>query len=186
MRTTIILLVALGLPFGLATPAFATGTTATVTRVIDGDTFEISTGEKVRVLGIDSCEMSTVGGREAKDMAETFLGTTSVILKSEPTGPDKDKYGRLLRYVTAPSGLDFGTLMVQSAHTGIYRNGDQRYNDASPAYIAELRQYDTDGRNCAGMYNQPPPATNYGGGNDYHHDGNDKSRFCRRHWYCSW
>ena len=38
-----------------------------MTEVVDGDTIEVTDGRRVRFLGIDACEMSTRGGREAKE-----------------------------------------------------------------------------------------------------------------------
>ena len=82
-----------------------------VTRVIDGDTFEIAGGQRVRVLGIDSCEIGTYGGTQAKQSAEIALDGESVVLEQEP-GVDRDRYGRLLRYVSTGYGSDFGESMV--------------------------------------------------------------------------
>lgn len=151
----------------------------TVTKVIDGDTFDIDTGQRVRVLGIDSCEMSTVGGAKAKETAELLL-TDGVSLRSVPGGPDKDRYGRFLRYVQVAGG-DFGELMVTYDHTAVYTGK----NDASPEYVANLRSLDSNGRNCAGAVVAAAP-------NDDHtyipvpipHGDNHKSRFCRRHIWC--
>jgi endonuclease YncB( thermonuclease family) len=42
------------------------GTTTKVTRIIDGDTFETETGEKVRLIGINAPEISDIFGQEAK------------------------------------------------------------------------------------------------------------------------
>lgn len=149
-----------------------------VTRVIDGDTFEVTGGRRVRVLGIDSCEMSTAGGREAKETAEILLAGSQVVLTAQPGAPDKDRYGRLLRYVMVGSS-DFGRSMVIYSHTGVYAGK----NDASPEYVAELRNFDSDGRDCAGPVVAAPPKDDttviVRGGDDDH-----KSRYCRRHWYC--
>lgn len=115
-----------------------------VTRVVDGDTFEIAGGERVRVLGIDSCEMGTYGGTQAKQAAELQLDGESVVLQQEP-GVDRDRYGRLLRYVSTTSGSDFGEMMVAATHTGAAR-GD---SDASATRLAELREQDATGRDCS-------------------------------------
>lgn len=118
-----------------------------VIRVIDGDTFEISTGEKVRVLGIDSCERGTPGGRQATEAARTLIDSyQGVVGLSAEAGVDRDRNGRLLRYVTLGTGRDFGEAMVRFSHTSIYRGR----NDASPAYMTELRAEDVDGRACNG------------------------------------
>ena len=149
----------------------------TVTKVVDGDTFEVAGGQRVRVLGIDSCEMNTAGGKDAKESAG-FLLANGVALRSVPGGPDKDRFGRLLRYVLVSSG-DFGELMVAFDHTGVYAGK----NDASPGYVTRLRKLDAGGRNCAGA----PVAqsdTRYvpvpGGGDDHHRRGN--SRWCPTRW----
>ena len=49
---------------------------------------------------------------------------------------DRDRYGRLLRYVEVPGVGDLGRYMVaDGAHTGIYQGG----GDASPPYVASLQ-----------------------------------------------
>jgi len=74
----------------------------TVTRIIDGDTFEYydeNIGEivKVRLLCVDTPERGKEGYQEAKDYLEHLIMYKEIILKSSIT--DEDKYGRLLRYV---------------------------------------------------------------------------------------
>jgi micrococcal nuclease len=77
--------------------------TVLVTRVIDGDTFEISTGEHVRYIGIDTPELANSKGEEecfaqqAKKYNERLILHQEVTLFTDKS--DKDRYGRLLRYV---------------------------------------------------------------------------------------
>ncbi len=68
-----------------------------VVEVIDGDTFKTANGERVRLLGINTPELSEPGGDIAKDYATLLLLNKNVELKGDVT--DKDDYGRLLRYV---------------------------------------------------------------------------------------
>jgi micrococcal nuclease len=68
-----------------------------VTEVIDGDTFTLSTGERVRIIGINTPEMSEPGGDIAKDIATQLLLGQKVRLQRDVR--DKDDYDRLLRYV---------------------------------------------------------------------------------------
>jgi len=69
---------------------------AQVTSVIDGDTFKIS-GEKVRILGINTPDKGECYYREAKDALQELIDGKSVRLDKDVE--NRDKYGRLLRYV---------------------------------------------------------------------------------------
>lgn len=77
-----------------------------VTHVVDGDTIEIETGERVRYIGIDTPETvdpkRPVGcfGKEASNKNKELVQGKRVILEADIE--DKDKYGRLLRYVYLP------------------------------------------------------------------------------------
>jgi micrococcal nuclease len=71
--------------------------TVTVVEVIDGDTIVIEGGYHVRYIGIDSPEIDEYYYLEAKQMNAELLDGKKVRLESDIT--DKDKYGRLLRYV---------------------------------------------------------------------------------------
>lgn len=74
-----------------------------VVRVIDGDTIQIEGGESVRYLGIDTPEVAhpTKGlecyGPEATEKNRELVEGEQVRLEKDVT--DRDKYGRLLRYV---------------------------------------------------------------------------------------
>lgn len=134
-------------------PPQPVGEPVTVSRVIDGDTLELSDGRRVRVLGIDSCEMSTYGGKAAKSEAESIIGRGPVTLTAQP-GVDVDRYQRLLRYVQVDR-YDFGVEMVKNDHTGVYGGK----NDASPEYLQKLYAADLEyalnppvGRNCEDPY----------------------------------
>ncbi|MHC1560042.1 thermonuclease family protein [Actinomycetospora sp. C-140] len=118
-------------------------TASHVARVIDGDSFALDNGDEVRVLGIDSCEMSTDEGDDAKSAAEGFLTGAQVTLTAEP-GVDRDRYGRMLRYVSTTYGSDMGEYMVTGSHTAVYEG----HNDASASRLARLRSLDTGGRTC--------------------------------------
>jgi micrococcal nuclease len=108
---------------------------ALVTRVIDGDTFVVQGGDRVRVLGIDSCESSTSAGSEATAAARRVLGGQVVNLRREGSA-DRDRYGRLPRYVDVPGVGDLGRYLVaDGSHTGIYEGR----GDASASYVASLR-----------------------------------------------
>jgi micrococcal nuclease len=100
-----------------------------VSKVIDGDTISVlmnGKNEKIRILGINTPE--TVDprrrvecfGREASDHAKSILTNQSVKLEADPSQDDKDKYGRLLRYVFLLNGTDYGLEMIRSGYAYEY------------------------------------------------------------------
>lgn len=75
---------------------------ARVKHVIDGDTVILSDNSKVRYIGIDSPEMDKNGkmecfGENAKNFNRQLVENQFVSLEKDIS--DKDKYGRLLRFV---------------------------------------------------------------------------------------
>ena len=83
-------------------------TLAQVVRVVDGDTIVVSQGEKqetVRLIGINTPE--TVDprkpvecfGKEAKEYLKELLNGKKVRLENDPSQQERDRYGRLLRYI---------------------------------------------------------------------------------------
>jgi len=85
----------------------AQGLNVQLKRVIDGDTIELTTGEKVRYLGVDAPELASTSSRASECLAEEAKSRNQVLLTRGPltliadSGGDKDSYGRLLRYVYA-------------------------------------------------------------------------------------
>jgi len=171
-------------PVAPTTAPRPTGETVTVTRVVDGDTFEIAGGRRVQVLGIDSCEIGTYGGTRAKESAELSLDGRSVVLEREP-GVDRDEDGRLLRYVATASGSDFGETMVAQTHTGIDEDGD-----ASAQRIADLRALDSSARDCSEP-DDAPSTSQYDVDVELGDDDDDglpdgalTGGYCARKWWC--
>lgn len=76
---------------------------ARVSRVIDGDTIELETGEKVRYIGINTPETQhpqkgkECFGQEATQKNKELVEGKKVLLEKDVS--DVDRYGRLLRYV---------------------------------------------------------------------------------------
>ncbi len=71
--------------------------TAVLTRVIDGDTVELDNGDRVRLIGINTPERGDFYYDESKKMLVDLVENKSV--KLEKDVEDKDRYGRLLRYI---------------------------------------------------------------------------------------
>ena len=95
------------------------GTTTKVARIIDGDTFETETGEKVRLIGINAPEISDLLGLEAKQYLADLIENKTVDLKSDNISNDRDRYQRLLRYVIL-GGVDINKKMVSDGFAFAY------------------------------------------------------------------
>jgi endonuclease YncB( thermonuclease family) len=100
----VVAIVVLGcVPFARAEHREASSrTTATVERIVDGDTLVVRGGQRVRLLQIDSPEAggecySAAATRERRDSLVRGCGSCS----GSPRLDRVDRYGRLLRYVHA-------------------------------------------------------------------------------------
>lgn len=71
--------------------------TLTVSYVLDGDTFKLSTGETIRLIGLNAPESGQSCSSEATAKLKEFVFGKEVTLEQDVS--DKDQYGRLLRYV---------------------------------------------------------------------------------------
>ncbi len=93
---------------------------AIVREVIDGDTFELDTGERVRLIGIDAPEYhpqdrsNEFYGQEASDQTRRKLLGKTVFLETdtEPT----DRYGRKLAYVYLADGEFVNEALVREGY----------------------------------------------------------------------
>lgn len=95
------------------------GNTVKVVRVIDGDTFEIESGEKVRMIGINTPEISDIYGKEAKYYLSNLILNKTVELKTDNISKNHDRYQRLLRYVIL-DGVDINKLMISEGYAFAY------------------------------------------------------------------
>ncbi|MFT7507810.1 MAG: micrococcal nuclease [Acidimicrobiales bacterium] len=119
--------------------------TYVVMQAVDGDTLRVDidgVSESIRVLGINTpeTEFSNKGaecfGSEASAYAKTLLENTSVQLTYDDTQDTRDKYNRILAYVTLPDSRDFGETMIADGYAyeytfkGIGYKKQQVYKDA--------------------------------------------------------
>lgn len=101
--------------------------TARVVRVTDGDTLKVrladGTEEYVRLIGIDTPEVHgkrECGGPDASRAMDRLAPVGSrVVLVSDPTQADRDRYDRLLRYVQR-RGKDVGRAQILAGHAQVY------------------------------------------------------------------
>jgi micrococcal nuclease len=114
-----------------------------VTRVTDGDTFEVEINgkkEKVRMLGIDTPEKynsdklkkdiertkrdsETIKklGELSSQFTKKLLDGKKVILEPDTSQDDKDRYGRLLRYVYLTDGTFVNREIIEEGYALAFR-----------------------------------------------------------------
>ena len=90
----------------------------TVSKVIDGDTIELNTGKRVRLICIDTPEQGEADWEEAKDYLESLILNKAVQLEKDIS--ETDKYGRLLRYIYIEDLFVNGE-MVKNGYARVFR-----------------------------------------------------------------
>lgn len=99
--------------------------TVRVVRVIDGDTIIIEKNgvqEKVRLIGVNTPESvdprRTVEcfGKEASNFTTMLLLDKNVRLESDPSQDNRDKYGRLLRFVFLSDGTLASRTIIENGY----------------------------------------------------------------------
>ena len=102
MKTIIPLVALFFVPSTLAAASYPDGFYQ-VEQVVDGDTFDLADGQRVRLIGIDAPEI----GQECSDQATQALASliSGQIVYLEKDVSDTDSYGRLLRYVYVDNAL---------------------------------------------------------------------------------
>ena len=130
----LLLIPSLFLPFILSKSS-SNKTLATVARVIDGDTFELANGKKVRLLGVDAPEKNKYFYSEAKEKLKELIENKNVFLESDVINSDSS--GRLLRYVFV--GDTFVNLeMVRQGFANVYViSPNQKYS----SQLLEAEEY---------------------------------------------
>jgi micrococcal nuclease len=102
--------------------------TGTVAQVIDGDTIELASGERVRYLMIDTPESTTETecfGPEAKELNQTLVDGREITLRYDEVCTDI--YDRLLAYVEV-SGQEINKVMIERGYACVLHippNGDE-------------------------------------------------------------
>lgn len=90
-----------------------------VKRVVDGDTFVLDSGERVRMIGINTPEEGFYFYTEATDKLKELIDGKTVTLIADPLSSNKDRFGRLLRYVFV-NGEDINLKMIESGLAEYY------------------------------------------------------------------
>ena len=101
-----------------------------VVSVVDGDTIDVRRSGRgvvrIRIMGIDTPEVYggvECGGRAASALMKR-LARGRVRISTDPTQPKRDRYGRLLAYVSR-GGVDLGRRMVANGRAKVYVVGSR-------------------------------------------------------------
>lgn len=111
----------------------------TIKRIIDGDTFELDNGERVRLIGVDTPEKfessklnkdSELSNKDKETIkrlgiksslyADSILYGKEVLLLPDSTNSDRDRYGRLLRYVYYNDSVFFNLQIIKDGYAYAY------------------------------------------------------------------
>jgi len=113
--------------FSLVVGSFPASANSNVDYVYDGDTITLTNGDKVRLVQIDTPELSPAEcyGKEARDLLKQLIGNSKIRLTREPSAQDRDDFGRLLRYVNVSSTNINLELVKRGAATPWFYNGQK-------------------------------------------------------------
>jgi micrococcal nuclease len=114
-----------------------------VKRVIDGDTVELSTGEKVRMIGVDTPETKDPRkpvqyfGKEATAFTRQLVEGKRVRLEYDQQR--RDKYGRTLTYVYLDDGTFVNAEIIKQGYGFAYTRFPFKY-------LEQFRQLEREAR----------------------------------------
>ena len=120
-----------------------------VVQVIDGDTFAMRSGKKVRIVGIDTPEIGQKFHDEARDYLIALIQNKEVFLKVNPDS--LDRYGRLLAEVFIDT-LNVGLAILRAGLAELYIFNSDRY--FIEKYLS-VQKYATE--HHLGIWSLPPP-----------------------------
>lgn len=119
---------------------------AYVSRVIDGDTFEIESGDHIRIRNFDTAELRSyecaeekAKAMEARDVARDWLDGRRVTLIVD----GQDRYGRIVAdvIVHGPEGTyNFADRMADEGYGAHWDYGREPQPDWCPAQVVEERK----------------------------------------------
>lgn len=102
-----------------------------VVRAVDGDTIVVDMENKqetVRLIGVDTPETHRPNspvqcfGGQASDFTAQSVNGKKVRLEADPTNDNRDRYGRLLRYVYLPDGSLLDKTLIEQGYGFAYLN----------------------------------------------------------------
>jgi micrococcal nuclease len=109
---------------------------ATCIKITDGDTFELSNGDIIRLADVDTPERGQPGYQEATDYLRSLIYDKTVYLEVDA---EKDIYGRYVCVVYRKNGLNVNWMLLSEG----YAVFDDYQNDFEPATWSRDNEFDT-------------------------------------------
>lgn len=138
-----------------------------VQEIDDGDTLVVDmngTAEKIRFIGVDTPEVKDPRkavqcyGRAASAFTKQLVGSNDVRLEADSQNTNRDRYGRLLRYVYLPDGTLVNAKLIEEGY-------GFAYTGFPFSKMEEFKQLQTAAREQnRGLWGNCKPATNQYGG----------------------
>ena len=100
-----------------------------ITSAADGDTIKVDMNgktESIRLIGVDTPESVKPNSpvqcfaHEASDFTKKSLGGKTVRLEADPTGDNRDRYDRLLRYAYLEDGTMWNQKLIEQGYGFAY------------------------------------------------------------------
>lgn len=142
-----------------APPLSAAGEKALpVIKIVDGDTLWVKGPEgkdKVRLLCVDTPEVTGKNkhplGARATQFLKDMLDDKKVVLQSDEAQGDRDRFGRLLRYVMTPKGLNVNVEIVRSGWSAYY----VKYGESSQFHLDFVKAEKAARKELKGIWADP-------------------------------
>ena len=138
-----------------------------VVKFHDGDTVSVDMDgktEEIRFIGVDTPETQDPRkavqcfGQAASAYTKQLIGDQAVRLEADPLSSNRDRYGRLLRYVYLPDGRLVQAEIIKAGYGFAYTSFPFAKSDEFSAYQQEARLQEQ------GLWKQCTPNQNdYGG-----------------------
>jgi micrococcal nuclease len=129
-----------------------------VVKIVDGDTLWVKGPggkDKVRLLCVDTPEVTGKKkhplGTKATQFLKDMLGEKKVVLQSDEAQGDRDRFGRLLRYVMTSKGLNVNVEIVRSGWSAYY----VKYGESSQFHLDFVKAEKAARKDLKGIWADP-------------------------------
>ncbi len=120
-----------------------------INHFVDGDTIAVNMNgsvETVRFIGVDTPETHKPNtpvqcyGEKAAAYTKSLIGTNSVRLQADPLDTNRDRYGRLLRYIYLPDNTLVEAQLIQNGYAFAYTQFPFSKTDEFKSYQQAAKQ----------------------------------------------